>query len=421
MFATAYTVYGASLLGYAVWAGLSRLSRRRRRPVRAARAAGRHRRRLAAAGRDPRRRRGRRRRRHAARRRRRDRPAASDPLRSRSAPHRPCAYRNAVPHPTILATSGGVRPSDRLQWEVGPLTHQAVCARWRHRPGASGLLRAHRLGRRPSARPRRSTTTPGGTAGRRATSPCSPCPTSRTSTSTCSTRTSSGSGSEAWPGCCRWWRLHGVDTAMAGGLGGGRRAHRHLRRIPRSARRREHRPLGPSLRPLTNGLAFLPDSTGSTTTASPGAGPAAPADRRWHPSARLRHRRRCRAPLPRHGAARCADRRDGARAYAVEAGADGTARETPLPARLLGVEGQPAANMPLTSACHVTGPTIPSTATDVDVDRQRLLDARTAGLGHRTEHAVDLRTLAPDPRRGCGTGTPPGPRAQRHPGCRAAP
>ncbi len=28
--------------------------------------------------------------------------------------------------PTILATSGGVRPSDRLRWEVGPLTRHAV-------------------------------------------------------------------------------------------------------------------------------------------------------------------------------------------------------------------------------------------------------------------------------------------------------
>lgn len=31
-----------------------------------------------------------------------------------------------APHPTILATSGGFRPSARLQWETGPLTHHAV-------------------------------------------------------------------------------------------------------------------------------------------------------------------------------------------------------------------------------------------------------------------------------------------------------
>ena len=31
-----------------------------------------------------------------------------------------------MPHLTILATSGGHRPSARLSWEVGPLTHHAV-------------------------------------------------------------------------------------------------------------------------------------------------------------------------------------------------------------------------------------------------------------------------------------------------------
>ena len=46
--------------------------------------------------------------------------------------------------------------------------------------------------------------------------------------------------------------------------------------------------------------------------------------------------------------------------------------------------------MPLTSACQVTGPTIPSTVTDWNVERKGLLKATHRSVCHWSEDPVDL-------------------------------
>ena len=50
--------------------------------------------------------------------------------------------------------------------------------------------------------------------------------------------------------------------------------------------------------------------------------------------------------------------------------------------------------MPLTSACQVTGPTMPSTCHGRNVEREGLLKTAHRGVRDRSEDPVDLRPVA---------------------------
>jgi peptidase E len=241
-----------------------------------------------------------------------------------------------APHPTILATSGGHRPSARLQWEVGPLTHHAVAL-----AGVTG--RAPRVCFVPTASgddPRLITTfydnawRHGWMASHLSLLPMP---------NVEDVAEHLGRQDVVWvwggsvAGLLSLWRLHDVDVAMRAawasgvvltGISAGSLCW-HVGGTTDS--------FGPSLRPVTDGLAFLPHSNGVHHDADPGRRPllrsliadgTLPAGYATDDGAGLLYR-----DTELHEVlTEC----DGARAYAVEPGAGGTARETPLPARLLG-------------------------------------------------------------------------------------
>jgi peptidase E len=242
----------------------------------------------------------------------------------------------SAPHPTILATSGGVRPSDRLQWEVGPLTHQAVAL-----AGVTG--RAPRVCFVPTASgddPRLITTfydnawRHGWTASHL----------SLLAMPNIEDFHEHLLGQDViwvWggsvAGLLSLWRLHGVDTAMraaweAGVVLTGISAGSLCWHVGGNTDS-----FGPSLRPLTNGLAFLPYSNGVHYDGEPGRRP-------------LLHELIADGTLPPGYATDdgvgllyrgtelhdVLTERDGARAYRVEPDVDRTVRETPLTPRLIG-------------------------------------------------------------------------------------
>ena len=242
----------------------------------------------------------------------------------------------AVPaaQPTILATSGGFRPSDRLHWEVAPLTHHAV-------EQARVTGRAPRVCFVPTASaedPRLITTfydnawRHGWTASHLALLPM-PNVDDIAAHLLAQDVVWVWGGSVA--GLLALWRLHGVDAALraaweAGvvltGISAGSICW-HVGGTTDS--------FGPALRPVTNGLGFLPYANGVHHDGDPQRRP-------------LLHRLVADATLP---AAFATDDGTGllyrgtelhealteraeARAYQVEHVAGG-AREIPLPTRLL--------------------------------------------------------------------------------------
>lgn len=237
--------------------------------------------------------------------------------------------------PTILATSGGLLPSARLHWHVGPLTHHAV--------GLAGVTgRAPRVCFLPTAcgdDPRLVTTfydnawRHGWAASHLALFPMPNIENVREHLLSQDVIWVWG-GSVA--GLLAMWRLHGLDVVLreawqAGvvltGISAGSICW-HVGGTTDS--------FGPSLRPVTDGLAFLPWSNGVHYDTDPGRRPllqrlvadgALPPGYATDEGAGLLYR-----GTELH---EVLVERAEARAYHVEPGGDGTARETPLPARQL--------------------------------------------------------------------------------------
>jgi peptidase E len=237
--------------------------------------------------------------------------------------------------PTILATSGGIRPSARLQWEVGPLTHHAV--------GLAGVTgRAPRVCFLPTAMgddPRLITTfydnarRHGWSGSHISLFPMPNVEDIREHVLGQDVVWVSG-GSVA--GLLALWRLHGLDVALreaweAGvvltGISAGSICW-HAGGTTDS--------FGPSLRPVTDGLAFLPWSNGVHYDNEPERRPllqrlvadgTLPPGYATDDGAGLLYR-----GSELHEV--LVERAD-AGAYRVEPGDDGSARETSLPARLL--------------------------------------------------------------------------------------
>ena len=238
-------------------------------------------------------------------------------------------------HPTILATSGGFRPSTRLNWETGPLTHHAVAL-----ARVSG--RAPRVCFLPTAAgddPRLIMTfydnawRHGWAASHLALFPMP-------NVDDVGAHLLAQDVIWVWggsvAGLLSLWRLHGLDTVLreaweAGvvltGVSAGSICW-HAGGTTDS--------FGPTLQPVTNGLGFLPYSNGVHYDSESG--------RR-----RLLHDLVTDWSLPPGFATddgaglhyRGTDLHEvltettGAQAYSVERAPDGTAKETPLPARQL--------------------------------------------------------------------------------------
>ena len=247
-------------------------------------------------------------------------------------------YSSSVParHPTILATSGGFRPSTRLPWEVGPLTHHAVAL-------AEVTGRAPRvcfLATASNDDPRLVTTfydnawRHGWTASHLGLVPMPTVDDPRAHLLAQDVVWVWG-GSVA--GLLALWRLHGLDTALreawsAGvvltGISAGSICW-HVGGTTDS--------FGPSLRPVTDGLAFLPYANGVHHDSEPQRRPLLQrlvADGTLPPGFATDDG----AGLLYRGAQlhEVLTERDDARAYRIEPGSDGTAVETVLPARRIG-------------------------------------------------------------------------------------
>jgi peptidase E len=241
----------------------------------------------------------------------------------------------AAAAPTILATSGGFRPSDRLQWEVGPLTHHAVDL-----AGVTG--RAPRVCFLPSAvgdDPRLIMTfydnawRHGWSASHISLFPMPNVDDIREHLLAQDVVWVWG-GSVA--GLLAMWRLHGLDVVLreawqAGvvltGISAGSICW-HVGGTTDS--------FGPALRPVTDGLAFLPWSNGVHYDNDPGRRPLLRrlvADGTLPPGYATDDG----AGLLYRGSElhEVLVERAEAHAYFVEPGTGGTARETPLPARRL--------------------------------------------------------------------------------------
>ena len=116
--------------------------------------------------------------------------------------------------PTILATSGGLKPGRRTRSSSrrSPTTRSSSPASTGRAPRICLLATAH--GRQPV---RHLGVLRGGAASRahcRLISPCCRCRTSTTSRATCSARTSSGSSAAASPALLALWRLHGARPML---------------------------------------------------------------------------------------------------------------------------------------------------------------------------------------------------------------
>ena len=241
-----------------------------------------------------------------------------------------------APHPTILATSGGYRPSARLHWEVGPLTHHAVAL-----AGVTG--RAPRVCFVPTASgddPRLITTfydnawRHGWSASHLSLMPM---PNIEDIGEHLLRQDVIWVWGGSVAGLLSLWRLHGVDAAMreaweAGVVLTGISAGSLCWHVGGNTDS-----FGPSLRPVTNGLAFLPYSNGVHYDGEPERRPllqrliadgTLPPGYATDDGVGLRYR-----GTELHDVL---TERDGARAYRVEPDVDRTARETPLTPRLIG-------------------------------------------------------------------------------------
>jgi peptidase E len=237
--------------------------------------------------------------------------------------------------PTILATSGGHRPSARLQWEVGPLTRHAVAL-------AGVVGRPPRVCFVPtaSADDPRLITTFYDNAWRHGWSASHlsllPMPNIEDVAEHLLRQDVVWVWGGSVAGLLALWRLHGLDAAMRQAWGAGvvltgvsaGSICWHVGGTTDS--------FGPSLRPVTDGLALLPCSNGVHYDADPGRRPllqslvadgTLPFGYATDDGAGLLYR-----GTELH---EVLTEREGARAYLVEPDS-GSARETPLAVRLLG-------------------------------------------------------------------------------------
>ena len=238
-------------------------------------------------------------------------------------------------HPTILATSGGFRPSARLQWNTAPLTHRAVDL-----AGVSG--RAPRVCFLPTAwgDDSRLIMTFYENAWRHGWSASHvslfPMPNVEDPGEHLLSQDVIWVWGGSVAGLLSMWRLHGLDVVLreawqAGvvltGISAGSICW-HAGGTTDS--------FGPALRAVTNGLGFLPYSNGVHYDSDAGRRPllhdliadgTLPPGYATDDGAGLLYR-----GTELHEV--LTERAD-ARAYRVECASDGSTKETPLPARLL--------------------------------------------------------------------------------------